>query len=284
LEVRIRQLAVRGEKRNAAADALVAAWQRERRGTDRCIPMLRRATAATLLVGFAASVAACAIETSGMLSTGHDDASSDGGAASAGKAPDAASTSPGRSALTDGMAVAADAGVGMDRADGRTGADGGPVLGSAQSGPDGSVPSTSSDGALPIDGGFAGIDGPVEAGTLFACGGYLQCESPSQVCCMSSSSRNKGPNAVTCEDGAVCSDPSATLLRCSSAADCAPQVCCLSQQSSQPTSQCSAQCNGGGVPLCDPSAQSTGCASGTACTTSQNRGSGPLPSGVGTCN
>jgi hypothetical protein len=246
--------------------------------------MLRRATAAIFL-GFAASVAACALETSGMLSPGHDDASSDGDAASAGNAADgAASTSPGRSGLTDGTSVAADAAVSADRTDGTSGADGGPIVVSAQSGPDGSVPATSSDGALPMDSGLTGIDGPAEAATLFACGGYLQCASPGQVCCTSSSTWSNGSNAVTCEDGAVCSNPNATMLQCSSGADCAPQVCCLSQQSSQPTSQCSAQCNGGDVQLCDLRAQSTGCASGTACTTSQNRGSPPLPSGVGTCN
>ena len=235
--------------------------------------MLRCVTAAIVMFGAAAG--ACGVETSGRLLPGPGDAQSGAGdTARAGPSKDAAAGAvPGTGDLT-GLAVA-DAGVGMD---------GGPIVTSAQTGPDGGVPSTNTDGTVPMDSGLTGMDGPAEAGAQFACGGSLLCESPGQTCCMSSTNRNNGSNTFSCEDGAACSDPNATMLRCTSAADCTPQVCCFSQQSTQPTAQCSVQCKGGDVQLCDPSAQSTGCAPATTCMPSQNRGLGPLPPGIGTCN
>ncbi|MGH7438462.1 MAG: hypothetical protein ACRENE_22480 [Polyangiaceae bacterium] len=236
--------------------------------------MSRCVTAA--LVMFGAAAGACGVETSGELLPGPVDAQSGGrDAARADPSTEAApSAAPGAGAL-----------MGPSVADADAGTDGGPFVTSGQGGPDGGVSSTSSDGAVPLDGGLTGMDGSAEAGALFTCGGSLRCESPGQICCVSSTNRNNGPNAFSCEDGGGCSDPNATMLRCTSAADCTPQVCCLSQQSTQPTTQCSAQCKGGDVPLCDPSAQSTGCVAATACMPmAQNRGPGPLPPGIGTCN
>ena len=185
------------------------------------------------------------------------------------------------------LALSVDA-LGRDEPHDATGPDGAIDIGS-EVGPapfaGGPASASSLDAATSQDDGATGLDGPDAAVALFACGIQLRCSLLDQVCCLSSSNQNgSGSNAPACATGSTCSDPTATLLRCTAAADCAAiEVCCLSQQSSPATSQCSPQCKNGDVQLCDPSAPSTSCGGNATCTVPQGRGTNLLPVGVGTC-
>jgi hypothetical protein len=244
--------------------------------------MLRQAICAVAALGLSAG--ACGLETSGLLLVGQRQGVTS--AADAG-APGTASDAAGGAALAlggPGEGGSIEAGMSDSVAD-----RGGLVDVAPASVPDASVTSSSSGGGSPLDSGSTGVDASDAGGAVFACGAQLLCALPGQTCCAGPGSGNGGgggSNALTCEDGATCSDPSATALRCTAAVDCAPsQVCCLSQQSSPATAQCSPQCGGGDLQLCDPSARSAGCPAGTACMGPQAQGHGgnQLPNGVGSC-
>jgi hypothetical protein len=244
--------------------------------------MVLRTVSSIAALGLAAG--ACGLETTGLLLGGQT-----GGVNGAGEAGTLGTGGTGGDE-TGGVATGSGG-----RSDGATndavmidsGVDNGLVGdAAAASGPDGSIASTSS-GGVSQDSGASGIDGPDAGSAVFACGNQLLCALPGQTCCIGSSSgfgQGGVPSTPACENGATCGDPTATALHCAATADCAaPQVCCLSQQSSPATSQCSAQCGSGDIQLCDPSAQTTGCAGRAACMAAQGRGNNQLPAGVGTC-
>ena len=242
--------------------------------------MLCRPT--SLAVVLSAFAQGCGLETSGLFS--------DTPRGSLGGPPDAGVVSPGAEAGgatmpngSLGQAAANDASlrdslVGVPFVDSSAG--------DGQS--DASVPAPGNDGASLIgqDGAATDLNVPDTGSGTFACGPHLLCVLANQVCCVGSSNRGSGPaTGSTCEIGAACIDPSAVVLLCTAAANCpAPQVCCLTQQSGLPASQCTAQCSGGDVQLCDLSAPSNGCTGGASCMASQGRASGQLPTGVGICN
>jgi hypothetical protein len=254
-------------------------------------PMLRNAIATAAAIGLSAG--ACGLDSSGLLSAGGQSGSSSGVGGLGGVGVGADATAPVADSGGGGSAIADGGGGGSAMGDAGTsdvGAGGGP-LGEAAAGSaaDVSVPIPASSGSMsPPDSGGPASDGATSAdtgGAVLACGNQLLCAVPGQTCCVAPSGMGGGPGMLTCENRATCSDPNATALHCTAAADCAaPQVCCLSQQSSPATSQCSPQCGNGDVQLCDPSAQNTGCAGRAMCVPPGGRGGhGPLPNGVGTC-
>jgi hypothetical protein len=256
--------------------------------------MLRHAIATAAALGLSAG--ACGLDSSGLLIGGGQrtsPSSANGVAGVDAGGNDASATAPAgeggsgvsasRDAGTSDVAVASSP---LGEASARS------AEASAGSAVDGSVPTPASSGSIspPDSGAPPASDGATsaEAGSaVLACGNQLLCAVPAQTCCVApSSGGGGGPGMLTCENGATCSDPNATALHCTAAADCAAtQVCCLSQQSSPATSQCSPHCGGGDVQLCDPSAQNPGCSGMAMCMPSRGGrgGQGPLPNGIGTC-
>jgi hypothetical protein len=237
------------------------------------------------IAAFGLSAGACGLETSGLLFGGQT-----GGVNEAGEAGTVGSGGDEAGGVATGSGGRSD-GATRDVVMSDRSVDSGLVRdAAAASGPDGSVASTSS-GGVSQDSGASGIDGPDGGSAVLACGNQLLCALPGQTCCVGWSNgtgqgggQGGGPSTLACENGATCGDPTATALHCAAAADCAaPQVCCLSQQSSPATSQCNAQCGNGDVQLCDSSAQTTGCGGKAACMAAQGGGNNQLPDGVGTC-
>jgi hypothetical protein len=252
--------------------------------------MLRHAIAA---VALGLSTGACGLESSGLLSAGGPSGTSSGSPNGAGGSGNVGVG--GDDAGGTAHPVDSGSGDGAMRGTGTSGdgAGAGPPGdgAAATSDADASVSPASSGAISPQDSGPTGVDATISAdagGAVLACGNQLLCAVPAQTCCVgpSSGGMGGGPPVLTCENGATCNDPNAAALHCTAAADCAaPQVCCLSQQSTPGTSQCGAQCGNGDLQLCDPNAQSTGCPGGVACRPPNGRGgrTQQLPNGVGAC-
>jgi hypothetical protein len=152
--------------------------------------------------------------------------------------------------------------------------------GSGSGGSSGSSGGSSGSSGGSSSGGDASSGTEAGGGTALTCG-TLTCTVPGQTCCVTQSG-GQPPFTFACENGSTCSNPNAVALQCTSTADCpATEVCCFQQQQGGGSSQCVAQCGGGGTQLCDPHAPNNGgCPQGQQCNT---QGGGGLPGSVGTC-
>lgn len=145
-------------------------------------------------------------------------------------------------------------------------------------GPPGSDAGTdASNGTVPSVDGSTGGDPQ-----LLACGS-VSCSVPAQSCCVSD------PPSYACISGPSCpvndAGVSATALRCSGAANCAPNtVCCVYETpTKQVASDCKPACGGGEAQLCNPTAANSGCAPDAGACSSANVSDWGLPSTYATC-
>lgn len=150
-----------------------------------------------------------------------------------------------------------------------------------------------SDASLPpgavLDGGVGAEGGPGGNAAALPCGA-IACPTSGAICC--AYPQASGGFAYSCVGGSTCpvtdgGTQTATVLGCTSAANCAGgAVCCVrrnedNQGAASSTTECKASCGSREAQLCDPGAVATGCA-GAACS-SANIASWSLPASFGTC-